>query len=229
MNVTIFKDITTEEALSKIESESEKYQGLLVEMEEPKQRKFVKEKAAEIKIILKLGERARIDKKKKESDLIDREWFEYVKPRLEKANEPFTLLIDDYDAERKLVLDAEKLRKANVEAAINKENDHEYAILLDKSYLADKLATEKAQAERDEAIRVDASNRATQAAKSAQEATDRAIAKDAANRAANKNNVRVVQRAIYTGFINAGLDKDAATIATQALIDNVIPNTIINY
>jgi hypothetical protein len=229
MNIVIFKDITTEGALRKIEAESEKYQGLLVEMEEPKQRKFVKEKAAEIKSILKLGERARIDKKKKESDLIDREWFEYVKPRLEKANEPFTLLIDDYDAERKLVLDAEKLRKANVEAAINKENDHEYAILLDKSYLADKLAAEKSQAERDEAIRVDASNRATQAAITAQEATDRAIAQDAANRAANKNNVRVVQRAIYTAFISAGLDKDAATKATQALIDNVILHITINY
>jgi hypothetical protein len=228
MNITLFSEVTTEQALLEISKESENYQGLYVDMSDAKQRKYVKDKAMAIKDMIKLVNRVRIDLPKAYRTNVEGQASEII-TSLEKSNEPFTLLIDDYDAERKLVLDAEKLRKANVEAAINKENDHEYAILLDKSYLADKLAAEKAQAERDEAIRVDASNRATQAAINAQEATDRAIAKDAANRAANKNNVRVVQRAIYTGFINAGLDKDAATIATQALIDNVIPNTIINY
>jgi hypothetical protein len=228
MNITLFSEVTTEQALLEIAKESENYQGLYVDMSDAKQRKYVKDKAVAIKDMIKLVNRVRIDLPKAYRTNVEGQASEII-TSLEKSNEPFTLLIDDYDAERKLVLDTEKLRKANVEAATNKENDHEYAILLDKSYLADKLAAEKAQAERDEAIRVEASNRATQAAKAAQESTDRAIAQDAANRAANKNNVRVVQRAIYTGFINAGLDKDAATIATQALIDNVIPNTIINY
>ena len=229
MNITIFKDVTTEEALSKIEAESDGYQGLFVEMADPKERKFVKDKAAEIKSILKLGERSRIDKKKKESDLIDSEWFEHVKPRLEKANEPFTLLIDDYDAERKVILDAQKASKLAIENAAQKLIDHELALLIDKSYLADKLAAEKAQAEHDEAIRIDATNRATQAAKNAQEVTDRAIKLDADNRLANKKHVRTINREIYSGFIAAGLEKDQATKATQALIDGAIQHVIIHY
>tara|TARA_R110000796_G_scaffold243790_1_gene366554 strand:- start:38 stop:727 length:690 start_codon:yes stop_codon:yes gene_type:complete len=229
MNITKFKDVTTEDALSKIEAESEGYQGLFVEMEDPKQRKFVKEKAAEIKKILKLGERSRIDKKKKESDLIDSEWFEHVKPRLEKANEPFTLLIDDYEAARKVLLDAEKASKLALEKQIQKELDHEFAILLDKSYLADKLAADKAQDERDEAIRIDAANRATQAALNAQVATNRAIDLDTANRLANKKHVRTINREIYSEFINAGLEKDQAKKATQALIDCAIQHVIIKY
>ena len=91
------------------------------------------------------------------------------------------------------------------------------------------MEAEKAQEERDEAIRVDATNRATQAAKNAQEVTDRAIALDAANRLADSNNVRNINRAIYTGFINAGLDKAAATQATQSLIHGTIPYITINY
>jgi hypothetical protein len=228
MNIEIFKELTTDEHLTREEVKSEEYIGLYVDMQIAEQRKYVKDKVYDIKELEKRIKAAAIAKIKASRDVIKEEEA-HVLNRTAKIKEPFTLLIDDYNAERKLVLDAEKLRKAYVEAAINKESDHEYAILLDKSYLADKLAAEKAQEERDEAIRVDASNRATQAAKSAQEATDRAIAQDAANRAANKNNVRVVQRAIYTAFISAGLDKDAATKATQALIDSKIPHTIIHY
>jgi hypothetical protein len=228
MNVAMFNELTTDDYLKELTAESETYIGIDADLNIAKQRKYIKDKAATIKGIIKAIGAARIKKSKDYRCLVDAEAVRII-TILEKANEPFTLLIDDYDAERRKVLADEKVEKLAIEKAVQKEIDHEYAILLDKSYLADKLADEKAQAESDDAIRVEASNRATQAAKAAQEATDRAIAQDAANRAANKNNVRVVQRAIYTGFINAGLDKDAATIATQALIDNVIPNTIINY
>ena len=101
--------------------------------------------------------------------------------------------------------------------------------MLDKSYLADKLAAEKAQAEHDEAIRVDATNRAADAAKRAQEVTDAAIKQDTANRLANHNHVRKINRAIYSGFIDAGMGNAAATNATQALIDGKVPHITINY
>jgi hypothetical protein len=228
MNVTIFTELTTTEKLEQITKESENYIGLYVDMSDPKQRKYVKDQAESIKLIRKDLNTSRIKKVKDYTAKVKKE-FDGIDVILSDANAPFTLLIDGYADERKAILDKEKKRLCDIERAVQKEIDHEYAILLDKSYLADKLAAEKAQSERDEAIRVDASTRATQAAITAQEATDRAIAQDAANRAANKNNVRVVQRAIYSGFFNAGLDKDAATKATQALIDNVIPNTIINY
>jgi hypothetical protein len=228
MNVAIFTELTTTEKLQEITKESEKYIGLYVDMSDPKQRKYVKDKAESIKFIRKDLNTSRIKKVKDYTAKVKKE-FDGIDVILSDANESFTLLIDGYADERKVILEKEKKRLCDIERAVQKEIDHEYAILLDKSYLEDKLAAEKSQAERDEAIRVEASNRATQAAIAAQEATDRAIAKDAANRAANKNNVRVVQRAIYTAFISAGLDKDAATKATQALIDSKIPHTIINY
>jgi hypothetical protein len=228
MNVKLFKDLTSDEHLTGIEANSSEYMGLYVDMEVAEERKYVKGKAADIKEIIKAVKAGSIKKVKDYRGSVKAE-EESIIDRLEKANEPFTLLIDEYDTARKVILDAEKASKLAIENAAQKELDHEFAILLDKSYLADKLAAEKAQAERDEAIRLDATNRATQAAKNAQEVTDRAIALDAANRLADSNNVRLVQRAIFSGFINAGLDKDAATKATQATIDNTIPHITINY
>jgi hypothetical protein len=228
MNVTIFTELTTTEKLAEITKESEKYIGLYVEMSDPKQRKYVKDQAESIKSIRKNLNTARI-KKIKDYTLNVKSEFDSIDLILEKANEPFTLLIDDFAAERKAILDKEKAEKLAIEKAAQKEVDHEWAIILDKSYLADKLASEKAQEEHDEAIRIDATNRATQAAKNAQEVTDRAIAQDAANRLADSNNVRTVNRAIYIGFINSGLEQSEATIATQALIDSEIPHTTINY
>ena len=228
MNIIKYKEITTEEHLVAIAKESESYNGLYVDMNIPEQRKYVKEKAATIKYMLKEVDHLRISNNKSDT-LGNNAAAKYISDSLQKSNDNFTLLIDDYNAERKLALDAEKQRKADIESAVNKENDHEYAILLDKSYLADKLAAEKAQAEHDEAIRVDATNRAADAAKRAQEVTDAAIKQDTANRLANHNHVRKINRAIYQGFIDAGMGKDAATIATQALIDSKIPHITINY
>jgi uncharacterized protein YkuJ len=228
MNVTIFTELTTTEKLAEITKESEKYIGLYVEMSDPKQRKYVKDQAESIKSIRKTLDAARIKKVKDYAAEVKKE-FDDIDLILVEANDPFTLLIDGYAAERKAILDKEKAEKLAIELAVQKDIDHEFAILLDKSYLADKLAAEKAQEERDEAIRIDATNRATQAAKNAQEVTDRAIAQDAANRLADSNNVRTVNRAIFTGFINAGLEKDAATKATQAIIDSAIPHITINY
>jgi hypothetical protein len=228
MNVTIFTELTTTEKLAEITKESEKCIGLYVEMSDPKQRKYVKDQAESIKLIRKNLNTSRIKKVKDYTAKVKKE-FDSIDVILSDANEPFTLLIDGYADARKVILDAEKKRLCDIERAAQKDIDHEFAILLDKSYLADKLTAEKSQEERDEAIRIDATNRATQAAKNAQEVTDRAIAQDAANRLADSNNVRLVQRAIFSGFINAGLDKDAATKATQAIIDNYIPHVTINH
>ena len=228
MNVTIFTELTTDQHLDELEAQSEEYNGLYVDMNIAKQRKFVKDKAADIKSMEKMIVAGAITKIKQRRDLVKDE-ESYILNRLAKINEPFTLLIDGYTAERKVTLDAEKAEKLAIEKAAQKEVDHEWAIILDKSYLADKLAADKAQAERDEAIRIDATNRATLAAKNAQEVTDRAIAQDTANRLADKQNVRVVHRAIYAGFIEAGLSKEEATKATQAIIDSAIPHITINY
>jgi hypothetical protein len=228
MNVTLFKDLTSDEHLTGIEANSSEYMGLYVDMEVAEERKYVKGKAADIKDIIKAVKAGSI-KKVKDYRMSIKDEEENIIARLEKANEPFTLLIDEYDTARKVILDAEKASKLAIENAVQKELDHEFAILLDKSYLADKLAAEKAQEERDEAIRIDATNRATQAAKNAQEVTDRAVAQDAANRAANKENYRKINRAIYSALIDAGVAKPEAFVVTNALIDNEIPHITINY
>jgi hypothetical protein len=228
MNVTIFTELTTNEKLAEITKESEKYIGLYVEMSDPKQRKYVKEQAESIKLIRKNLNTSRIKKVKDYTAKVKKE-FDGIDVILSDANEPFTLLIDGYADERKVILDAEKKRLCDIERAVQKEVDHEWAIILDKSYLADKLAAEKAQEERDEAIRIDATNRATQAAKNAQEVTDRAIAQDLANRTADKENYRKINRAIYSALLDAGVGKSEAFIVTNALIDKEIPHITINY
>jgi hypothetical protein len=228
MNVTLFTELTTTEKLAKITKESEKHIDLYVEMSDPKQRKYVKDQAESIKLIRTNLNTARIKKVKDYTAKVKKE-FDGIDVILSDANKPFTLLIDGYAAKRKVILDAEKASKLAIENAVQKELDHEFAILLDKSYLSDKLAAEKAQADRDEAIRIEATNRATQAAKNAQEVTDRALELDAANRLADSNNVRLINRAIFSGFINAGLSKEDSAKATQAIIDNAIPHITINY
>jgi hypothetical protein len=228
MNVTIFTELTTTEKLEEITKESENYIGLYVDMSDPKQRKYVKDKAESIRFIRKDLNTSRIKKVKDYTAKVKKE-FDGIDVILSDANGPFTLLIDGYANERKVILDKEKKRLCDIERAVQKEIDHEYAILLDKSYLADKLAAEKAQAERDEAIRVDASSRATQAANSAQEATDRAAAQSEANRIADKENYRKVNRAIYSALIDAGVGRNEAFTVTNALIDKEIPHVTINY
>ena len=228
MNITLFNQVTTEAALVDIEAEAENYQGLYVEMSDPKQRKYIKESASVITRLLTQIDRARIDLAKNFKREVEDE-ASSIKGRLEKANEPFTLLLDDYNTERKRVLDAEKDRKAQAEAEAQKEVDHEYAMLLDKSYLADKLAAEKAQAEHDEAIRVDARAKTEEALKSKLAYEEACSERDEKARLANKDHVRKVNRAIYHAFIAAHMTKDAATIATQSLIDSKVPHITINY
>ena len=228
MNITLFSEVTTEQALLAIELEAEKYQGLYVDMNEGEQRKYVKQNASVITRVLAQVNRARIDLAKNYKIKVESEASGIIE-RLNKANEPFTLLLDDYNNERKRILDLEKERKAQDEAAIQKECDHEYAILLDKSYLADKLAAEKAQAERDEAIRVEATNSANDAAKRAQEVTDAAIEQDNLKRRANYDNVRAVNRAILEALKSNGVGEFEARTLITLVAKKQIPFITINY
>ena len=216
MNIVLFKDLTTDEHLTELEANSEEYNGLYVDMEVAEQRKYVKGKAADIKDIIKRVNSARIKKSKDYRVLVEAEAASII-ARLEKANEPFTLLIDDYDAARKVILDAEKASKLAIENAAQKLIDHEFAILLDKSYLADKLAAENAQREHDEKIRVEAEENARLSIIRAKEVADRAIELDTANRLANKEHVRGINRSILVALMQAGIaEEDAKTVISLA-------------
>jgi hypothetical protein len=228
MPVVLFKDLTTDEHLTELEANAEEYNGLYVDMDVSEQRKYVKGKAADIKDIIKQVNSARIKKSKGYRLLVETEASSIIS-RLEKANEPFTLLIEDYDAARKVILDAEKASKLAIEAAAQKVIDHEYAILLDKSYLADKLEAEKLQFEHDEKIRVDAEENARLSIIRAKEVADQAIELDKANRLANKEHVRGINREILVSLMQAGIaEEDAKTVISLAA-RKLAGNLTINY
>jgi len=228
MNVVLFKDLTTDEHLTELEANAEEYNGLYVDMEVSEQRKYVKGKAADIKDVIKRVNSARIKKSKDYRLLVETEASSIIS-RLEKANEPFTLLIEDYDAARKVTLDAEKASKLAIEAAAQKVIDHEYAILLDKSYLADKLEAEKLQFEHDEKIRVNAEENARLSIIRAKEVADQAVALDKANRLANKEHVRGINREILVSLMQAGIaEEDAKTVISLAA-RKLAGNLTVNY
>ena len=216
MSVVLFKDLTTDEHLTELEANAEEYNGLYVDMEVSEQRKYVKGKAADIKDIIKRVNSARINKSKDYRVLVEAEAASII-ARLEKANEPFTLLIEDYDAARKTILDAEKASKLAIEAAAQKVIDHEYAILLDKSYLADKLEAEKLQFEHDEKIRVKSEEYFKLSIIRAKEVADQASDYDKASRLANKEHVRGINREILVSLMQAGIaEEDAKTVISLA-------------
>ena len=217
MNVTIFNDVTAETALSWFDEEAEKHQGLYVDMDDPEQRKYVKSSAATIKGVLKAVDVARIQKVKEFRASVESE-AAYIKGRLEVANEPFTLLLDDWEAERKRVLDLAKEKKRQEELYIQIGLDHEFALLLDKSHAADKAEAERLQAISNERM-VEQARR---------DEIDREE-KAKAERVANKEHVRGINRSILAALMQAGIaEEDAKTVISLAA-KGLAGNLTINY
>ena len=170
MSIVLFKEITTEEALLRLEEEGVKYKGLLVDMDDKEQRKYVKDSALHINNILKKLERARIDKPSEYKKVVNTE-AALIKERLEKANSPFSVLIDNYTEKRKQIIATQKEEEAKKALKIKVDDDHEIAIIMFNDYLRERIAEEyKAEAERVQA-------------KADQIARDKKIADDAAENA----------------------------------------------
>lgn len=130
-NIVIFEKITTNEVLLGLESESKKYEGLHVDMNNKDERKFVKDKASLVSGMLKKLERARIDESKEYKLKVEVEAAD-IKERLEIINLPFAALIDDHKAERAKILAEEKATEEAKELAIQIELDHENGIMENK-------------------------------------------------------------------------------------------------
>jgi colicin import membrane protein len=293
MEIVIFKELTNSGYLDELKAESKKYTGLYVDMEDAKQRKYVKDKASDIETIKKKVERARIDKSREYKVAVEKEAASILED-LTIANLPFALLIDDYAASRKVILDAEKALKQAVLLAEKKEADHEFALLMDEKFdndiltakrekleyevklkaqavleiqqqnealiaqqkqavidanlaelknkwLAIELEAHKINDDIDAAIQRDYLAGVAEVKRLASIETERlagierqrvaqqAIDDEAARNLADVNHVRTINRAIYTSFIDAGLTKECATLATKALIDNKVSHTAIKY
>ena len=108
MEITIFKEITTEGVIKSIEENSAKYHvGFYADMNNLPERKQVKESASEIGGIIKELEAARIKITKANTQAVNKE-HKAILDRLTVANKPFQDLIDEYTAQRKKVLADEK-------------------------------------------------------------------------------------------------------------------------
>ena len=159
MEIKLLGDVTTEEALQALEAESKTYTGLHVEMENDKERKFVKDKASLIGGILKRLDRARIDKSKEYKINVEEEAAR-IKLRLEAANEPFQALIDDYKVLRAKQLVEEKALQAAKDLAFQLPLDHEEAITMNKMIDFEKAEAAREAKERDEKIAAEARKQA---------------------------------------------------------------------
>jgi len=131
MSIVLFKEITTEKALSDLEEKASKYDGLYVEMENKEERKFVKDHASLINGLLKKVDRARIDIKKEYGVMVEDEAL-LIKNRLEEANKPFTLLISEYKIVREKQLAKEKEIQAAKDLAAEMPIMHEEAISMNE-------------------------------------------------------------------------------------------------
>jgi hypothetical protein len=234
-NIIIFKDVTTDDVLAELEAESLKYDGLYVDMDDSKQRKYVKDKAGAITGILKVLDRARIDKAKVYKIQVEDE-AALIRGRLEAANKPFTLLIDDYSDKRAKILAAEKLSSEIKEAQANKLIDHDDALIADKLWEYERADRERAAADAiverkrlDDEIAQKATDDAVEREKSKAAHAEAVKAKEEADRIADKNHCAKINCDILTKLLTTGITEKQAKQIIGMAINKLCGNMRINY
>ena len=229
MEIAIFESVTTESALIELEAEGQKYNGLYVDMEDAPQRKYVKDKAAEIQGLIKQVNTYRIADKKAYGVKVESQATEII-GRLTDANSNFQGLIDDYTIERKKILDAEKARKQAILDAEQFELDHEIGLLINKTYefdRAEKLRLAKIESER---IEAEALKKAVDrlAALGEKQAQDKLNEENA--RLANTEHCAKINRAALNELIDkCGLNPTQARVVVTAIAKNEISQITIKY
>ena len=236
MEVSIFKEITTEGVISSIEENSKKYHvGFYGDMNNPPERKLIKGSAAEIGYMIKELEVARIRITKAHTLAVNKE-HKSILDRLKAANEPFTVLIDEYNAQRKRELAILKACEDAKQTAVQLEFDHEFALLMNSTFEHDKTEELRLKQEQEKKAIIDRNAYAAEQvmlAEAAQEsmvAYNKQVALNEENaRLANKKHVQGVKTEIYKVLIQHGLsENDAKTVIHLATIKE-LPNLTINY
>lgn len=234
-NLVLFSDLTTDEKLAQLEAEGEKYQGLYVDMSDKEQRKFVKEQASFVNDLLKKLDRKRIDLSKQYKAQVEAEAKE-IKMRLEKANSPFTALIDEWNAERKRILDEEKRIKAEKDLAEQIEREHEEALQLNRLWDLEakerELQREKerqAQIEREKEIAEQAAKQALIDAENARQAQIQAEENARLKREADIEHKKSINNAILSVLVENGISEDDAKTVITLAAKQQLPNLTINY
>lgn len=154
--VALFKGTITSEVLATYAEKAAGLSGLYMDLEDPEQRKHVKEKAKEIKEIIDTLDKERKLKKANFNTALQKE-FDAIVGSLAKSNSAYTLLLDEYNAKRKAQLAEEKRLLKEEQDAQQKLLDHEQAINDNEFFDLKKreqviLAKEAAQKAKDDAI-----------------------------------------------------------------------------
>ena len=234
-NLVLFSDLTTDEKLAQLEAEGRKYQGLYVDMADKEQRKFVKDQASFVNDLLKKLDRKRIDLSKQYKAQVEAEAKE-IKLRLEKANSPFTALMDEWNEERKRILDEEKRVQAEKELAEQIERDHEEALQLNrlwdleaKEREAQREAERKAQEEREKQIAEQAAKQALIDADNSRQAQLQREENARLKREADTEHKKKVNNSILSVLVGNGISEDDAKTVITLAAKGLLPNTQINY
>ena len=228
MNIELFKDLTTSDHLAKIKTNGEKYSGLYSDMSNADERKYIKNEASIITAMLKKLDRARIDKTKAFKISIDEE-AGYIKSVLEAANEPFTLLINDYNEERKKVLAEKKAKEDAAALLVQIEIDHASAIDMDKLMMFEQKEAKEAQEKRDAEIADGAAREAVKIERELQELLAVREGKAKQSREADIEHKRTINREAVKSLMEAGFTEIESKSIVSVVAAGVIANVSINY
>ena len=149
-----------------------------------------------------------------------------AKKTIDDANKAKQQAIDDKAKADKDLLESEARAKLLKEQAEQHRLNNEWLAYINEAYETNsKIDQSKLAAIAAKQAALDAVER--EKSKVAHAAAVEAAAVEA--RRKDEVNNRLIHRAIYGGFIDAGLSKEEATKATQAIIDSAIPHITINY
>ena len=234
-NLVLFSGLTTDQKLAELEADGAKYEGLYVDMSKSDQRKFVKEQAQFVNELLKKLDRKRIDLSKQYKAQVESEAKE-IKHRLENANKPFTLLIDEWNVERKRVLDEEKRLQAEIELQEQIERDHEEALQLNKLWEYEQLEREanaekerQQQVEREKQIAEQAAKQALIDAENARQAQLQREEHDRLKREADTAHKARINNAILATLVENGISEDDAKTVIKLAVTGKLTNVKVNY
>ena len=230
MEITIFKEITTEGVIKSIEENSAKYhKGFYANMDNLPERTLVKKSAADIGDIIKELKASRIKITKANTAAVNKE-HDAIVERLELSNKPFTDLIDEYNVKRKKVLADEKRVVELRTAMLQKEDDHEMGLLINKTFEYDKAEAFRIYKEKQAILEAEAEKRVIARQIQLQKEEKQKAINDENARLANKEHCAKVNRAALADLMAiAGLDEDQAKATVKAIAQNKIFNTAINY
>ena len=229
MDITIFKEITTEGVIKSIEENSAKYhEGFYADMENLPERTLVKKSAADIGDIIKELKTSRIKITKANTAAVNKE-HDAIVARLELANKPFTDLIDEYNVKRKKFLADEK-RVIELRAAMaQKEDDHEMALLINKTFEYDKAEAIRINNEKQAILEAEAEKRVIARQIQLQEEEKQKAINNENARLANVEHVRGVNNQALSDLVGLGLTENNAKVVISAIAKKLINNITINY